>query len=330
MFSPTWKDTVSLCPLEDSVEKIIGETCTAATPCSAKNSQCTGLCTCKTGYFTKGNFCLKRYLGETCETDSHCSQITDGECSNDFCSCPLGFFKTANGQAGRCTKERHLDESCENDFHCREQNSECRGTICLCKSGYYQTAIGPSGTCIKRHLGQSCDANSQCKEYNSECSDNKCSCKFDYFQTGTGSAGTCTKQKIGEACSDSNQCSAANTECNVIRVCQCQYGYYDTNGPEPGGSCALKVSVGEKCPQPTASVQNIATCFDNNTICMPDGNFYTCQCVGTYYDNRNNKSRRCILRLALGETCNKPVYNKDQCLDSSASCIYDSMNDVQK
>ncbi|XP_060552627.1 tenascin-like [Ruditapes philippinarum] len=312
-------------------EKIIGETCTAATQCSAENSQCTGLCTCKTGYFTKGNFCLKRYLGETCETDSHCSQITDSECSNGYCSCQLGFFKTANGQAGRC-KKRHLDESCDANFHCREANSECRDSTCLCKSGYYQTVIGPLGICIKRYLDQSCEDDSQCKEDKSECTSNKCLCKNGYYQTGTGSNGTCTKQEIGEACSDSDQCSAVNTECYISGsgVCRCQYGYYDTNGPESGGSCALKVSLGGICPQPTASVQNTATCFDNNTRCMSDGNFYTCQCVGTYYDNQNSKSRRCILRKALGETCDKPVYNKDQCLDSSASCIYESMNDVQK
>ncbi|CAG5075892.1 Similar to TNXB: Tenascin-X (Homo sapiens) [Cotesia congregata] len=187
--------------------------CTTDKDCIVENSYCIdNKCKCKPDYAMQSlSRCEPRVLGQTCETDSHCSFIQQGKCSPDnICVCSLDTFALDNK-----TCSPLLNTFCQfNEYEL--EFSHCVDYKYQCKLGY--TAIS-SSQCINSNLLEPCERNDDCLElWHFECSkEKKCVCKADNVAVGNS---TCLPL-LGGICWQDDQCRAENSLCDDYH-CRCK------------------------------------------------------------------------------------------------------------
>ncbi|XP_060598141.1 polycystin-1-like isoform X3 [Ruditapes philippinarum] len=185
------------------------------------------------------------------------------------------------------------------------------------------------------NLGAACTVTYDCKVRNAQCSNSKCICPANFYDTNlnTTNGGLCyAKVDLDHECPGMDTaCMGSHVECAVKSpssantYCLCESAYYDDNPQYVGGTCRLKVELGQPC----TSINNM--CRPDYSLC---GTSDTCECQTGYYDNDGtlNIGGDCLQVLALYSSCNQSYQcgpANSECTNSACSCMpgyYDFTN----
>ncbi|XP_044593997.1 multiple epidermal growth factor-like domains protein 10, partial [Cotesia glomerata] len=234
----------------------LGGNCSSNRGCATVNAECSrNQCRCSPGYTQHSDdLCFSVFLGQKCDIDEDCDEISNAECSHKRCQCKEGYKKF-----NRKVCLPLIGTRCIEHKECAVYNSNCVENTCQCLDTFVpQTQF----ECVATGINVSCLTDSDCKLINTHCSKLKfCVCDQHYISMDNM---TCVSI-LGGYCSENVTCTSPNSEC-IDNKCQCSPNYT----PGPYNQCYPNL-LGTSC-QADYDCQYIpnAICIDKICVCKPN------------------------------------------------------------